>query len=244
VTTKIAADPGQGELFESLALRRWALFAALAYAGLIASVLALLVPLGRSGQLPERYFELNAAARAPALYVGSIAFDVMVWIAQSGFLLVIAVQSARRAPLRSAFIHLLAAGLVAGFAGACLRIAGTVDLAQQYANAAAADRALLLRSYDDLLRTIDILFSAGGLLGGIALVTVATLAWSGAARRRIGPALGIAGALEIAKGGGELVTRADLGAVALLAGLLLIAAWFGIALGRRARVPAAEGGPS
>jgi hypothetical protein len=92
-----------------------------------------------------------------------------------GVLIAIAAVFFSRAPIRSTFIAALGIGTLVGFLGACLRLAGTTDLAARYLAATPADRASQLQSYLDLQQQINISFSAGGLLIGLALVLAASM---------------------------------------------------------------------
>jgi hypothetical protein len=157
------------------------------------------------------------------LYRLTIAFDVAAWLGMGGVFIAIAAVFFGRAPIRSTFIAALAIGTLIGFFGACLRLAGTTDLAARYLAATAADRAAQLRSYLDLQQQINISFSAGGLLIGLALVLAASIAWRVSGFPRWMTVLvTLAGIMGIVKGGTELATGADLGPLGLLSASLLI----------------------
>lgn len=212
-------------------LPRWALLTALNYAGLIVAVLTLVIPASQGSPLPETYFELVAATRAPITYRLTIALDVTAWLVFGGLLITFAALFVRHAPIRSAFIATCAAGLVSGFIGACFRLAGTTALAASYLAVTPEEQTAILQTYIELLRLINILFSAGGLLGGIGLLLAATTAWSIAQFPRWPTALlALSGALHISKAVIELGTGADLGPLALLANILVIVGLFTTAI--------------
>lgn len=203
----------------------WAMGMSVVIVGLVVAILALVMPASQPNPLGETYFELIAAGRAPTLYRAAIMLDVLAWIGWGGLLIAFAGLLNRMAPARSTIISLLASTMSLGFLGACLRIVGTPHLASQYLLAAASQQGVVIQSYDSLLQIINILFSAGGLLGGIALLLIAS------ARRLLpklprwsGVLIGVSGAIHMAKGILELATGADFGPVALLGNILLIAA--------------------
>jgi asparagine N-glycosylation enzyme membrane subunit Stt3 len=77
------------------------------------------------------------------------------------------------------------------------------------------------------------------LLGGIAVMLTASVAWSMAEFSRwVIVLIGLSGLLGISKAVGELATGADLGPLALLGNILLIVALFAIASVFWRRVPA------
>jgi hypothetical protein len=218
----------------------WVLLAGTAYLSLIILFVTLILPAGRSGSLPQDYLELAAAARDPALYRLTIAFDVAAWLGMGGVFIAIAAVFFGRAPIRSTFIAALAIGTLIGFFGACLRLAGTTDLAARYLAATAADRAAQLRSYLDLQQQINISFSAGGLLIGLALVLAASIAWRVSGFPRwVTVLLTLAGIMGIVKGGTELATGADLGPLGLLSASLLIISFSRLAGTFRHQAPTA-----
>lgn len=151
-------------------------------------------------------------------------------MALAGALVTFAALLLRRAPLRSRFIGLLSAGLLVGFIGACFRLAGTSDLASQYSAAAPSMQPAIVHSYDDLLRLINMLFSASELIAGLGLGLVVSAIRSMSEFKRWPTVLiGIAAFLYLATGLLELMTGADLGPLALLASLLLIISFVAIA---------------
>jgi hypothetical protein len=203
----------------------WALFTSLIYICLIVAILTLVMPAAGPNPLGDTYFELMAAGHAPILYRFTIMIDVSAWIAMAVVLVGFAALLRQRAPLRGNLVMLLAAGMWVGFVGACLRLAGTSYLAEEYFSASATQQDAVVRSYDQLLLVVNILFSAGGLLGGIALVLIASAASSLPELPRWSTVLlGIAGTAHIAKGVVELPTGADLGLLALLASTLIAVA--------------------
>jgi hypothetical protein len=221
-------DTGNANWFRFLS--RWALLTGLNYIGLILSILILIIPASQNSPLPETYFELVAATRAPISYRLTIALDVTAWLALCGLLITFAALFVRHAPIRSAFIAACGVGLVSGFIGACFRLAGTTTLAARYLTAIPGEQAAILQSYIDLLRLINILFSAGGLLGGIGLLLVASASWAMAKFPRWSiVVLGLSAVIHSAKAVIELMTGADLGPLALLANILVIIALFAIA---------------
>jgi len=120
--------------------------------------------------------------------------------------------------------------MVSGFIGACLRLAGTSALAASYLAATPGEQAAILQSYVELLRLINILFSAGGLMAGIGSLLAISVAWSMAEFPRWSVMLlGIVGLVEVSKAVIELATGADLGILGLLGSIMLIASLFGIA---------------
>jgi hypothetical protein len=210
-------------------LAPWSLFTSLVYVSLVVAILTLVMPAARPNPLGDSYFELIAAGRAPILYRSTIILDATSWIALAGLLAGFAALLRQKAPVRGILVMLLASGLSVGFVGACLRLAGTSYLADKYFSASGQQGAVV-QSYDYLLHVIDILFSAGGVLGGIALLLIASAArtlsqlplWSTVL-------VGIAGLAHLAKGAGELATGADLGPFALLANALMVVALVAIA---------------
>jgi hypothetical protein len=188
------------------------------------------VPASRNSPLPETYFEIIAAARVPIYYRLTIALDMAAWLALGGLLITFAALFIRPIPIRSAFIAACGVSVVSGFIGACFRLAGTSALAVSYLTATPDEQAVILQSYIELLRLINILFSAGGLLGGTGLLLTASVAWSRVQFPRWTTALlALSGAMHMSKAVIELGTGADLGPLALLANILIIAALFGIA---------------
>jgi hypothetical protein len=76
-----------------------------------------------------------AAGHAPILYRLTIMADVSTWIALAGVLVGFASLLRGRAPVRGNLVMVLASGLSVGFAGACLRLAGTSYFADEYLSA-------------------------------------------------------------------------------------------------------------
>lgn len=211
-------------------LSRWALFTALNYLGLILGILTLVMPASQGSPLPEIYFELVAATRAPILYRLTIAMDVAAWLALGGLLVTFAALFIRHAPIRSAFIAACGVSMVSGFIGACFRLAGTSALAATYLTALPGEQAAIQQSYIELLRLINILFSAGGFLGGIGLLLAGSTVWSmDLFPHWSNTMLILAGVMHMSKAAMELITGADLGPLALLANILVIIALFTIA---------------
>jgi hypothetical protein len=222
-------------------LSRWALLTALNYLGLILAVLTLVIPASQKSPLPETYFELVAATRSPILYRLTIALDIAAWLVFGGLLITFAALFVRHAPIRSAFIAACGVGMVTGFIGACFRLAGTSALATSYLTVTPGEQAAILQSYVELLRLINILFSAGGLLGGIGLLLAASVAWSMVEFPRWSNIfLALSAVMQISKAGIELATGADLGPLALLANILVITGLFAIARVFWGRVPASR----
>jgi hypothetical protein len=220
-------------------LSRWALLTGLNYLGLILAVLTLVIPASQNSSLPENYFELVAAARAPIFYRLTIALDITAWMALGGLLITFAALFVRQAPIRSTFIAACGVAMVSGFIGACLRLGGTSALASSYLTATPGEHPAILQSYMELLRLINILFSAGGLLGGIGLLLVASIAWSISQFPRWSTSLlALSGIMHISKAAIELAIGADLGLLALFANILIILALFGIAHAFWRSVPA------
>jgi hypothetical protein len=191
--------------------------------------ITIILPVGTTSSLPATYLELIAAGRKPVLYRVTIAFDVTAWLTLGGFLIALAALFVRRAPIRGTFIGALGVSALVGFFGACVRLAGTTDLADRYLEATTSQRTSLLESYVDLQRLVNISFSAGGLATSIALVLAASVAWrrSDFARWTTG-LIALDGVLGISKGAIELATGADLGPLGLLGGISLIISLFGI----------------
>lgn len=222
-------DNGNANWFRFLS--RWALLTGLNYLGLIVAVLTLVLPASQNSPLPETYFELVAAARAPLIYRMTIALDVTAWLALGGLLVTFAALFFRYAPIRSAFIAACGVSMVSGFIGACFRLAGTSSLAASYLTVMPNEQETILRSYIELLRLVNILFSAGGLLGGIGLLLSATTAWPMNQFPRWSTALlAFSGIMHMAKAAVELTTGADLGPLALLANIMIIIGLFGLAI--------------
>lgn len=221
-------DIGNANWFRFLS--RWALFSGLAYLGLVLAFLTLVIPASQNSPLPETYFELVAATRSPISYRLTIAFDIATNLALGGLLITLAGLFASRVPIRSTFIVACGIGMVSGFIGACFRLAGTSALAANYLMATPEGQTAILQSYAELLRLINILFSAGGFLAGIAMLLVVSVAWSMAEFPRwLTGLLAFTGFIEISKSALELATGADLGALGLLGAILLIVALFAIA---------------
>lgn len=222
-------------------LSRWALLTGLNYLGLILCVLILIIPASQNSSLPERYFELIAASRVPILYRLTIALDVTAWLAFGGLLITFAALLIRYAPIRGAFVAACGVGLVSGFIGACFRLAGTSALADRYLTVTPEEQAAILQSYIELLRLINILFSAGGFLGGIGLLLATSVGWSITQFPRWSTALlALAGIMHLSKGVIELGTGADLGPLALLANILVIVGLFSIARAFWRSAPASQ----
>jgi hypothetical protein len=206
-------------------LAAWSLLTSLIYVSLITTILAFVMPAARPNPLGDTYFELMAARHAPILYKFAIVLDLSSWIVLGGLLVGLASLLGQRAPVRGKLVTLLASGLSAGFIGACLRLAGTSYFADKYFSAPPAQQGAVVHAYDYLLLVINILFSAGGLLGGIALLLVASAKralpdiprWSAVL-------IGVAGITHVTKGLLELATGADLGPLALLASVLMVVA--------------------
>lgn len=210
-------------------LSRWTLFTGICIIGLFLGIFLFVLPASQNSSLPQEYFELVAAGHVPVLYRLTIAFDILAWLSQIGLLITFAALFVNRAFIRSSFIAICALSMIVGFAGACFRLAGTSDLASIYLIAPPSQQIVLLQSYSDLLRLINILFTAGGLTGSIALLLTSTVAWSMDEFKRWSIVLiFISGALQLLKAVGELATGFDLGPIALLAGILLIIALFAI----------------
>jgi len=204
-------------------LSRWSWLFIIFYIGLVVCFMTLVIPAGQSGLLPPEYFELTAASREPAVYHLTIAFDVSAWLALGGLFVAFAAILRPHTPIRSEFIALSAAGMLIGFLGACLRFAGTPQLAAQYLLASASQREVIVQSYSSLLSIINITFNAGGFFQGIAMLLIASAARYLLRMPRWSTVLiGLSGFLSIVKGVGELTTGIDLGPLSLLAGLLLI----------------------
>ena len=221
-------DTGNANWFRFLS--RWALLTGVNYLGLILAVIILVIPASQNSPLPETYFELVAATRVPIFYRLTIALDISAWLALGGLLITFAAIFISHAPIRSAFIAACGVGLVSGFIGACFRLAGTSTLAVSYLTATPQEQAIILQSYMELLRLINILFSAGGVLGGGGLLLATSVAWSvGQFPRWSIALLALSGAIHISKAAMELGTGADLGPLALLANILVIIGLFNIA---------------
>ena len=232
-------DTGNTNWFKFLS--RWALLTGLNYMALILAVLTLVIPASRNSPLPESYFELVAASRSLIFYRLTIVLDITAWLAFGGLLITFAALFIRHAPIRSAFIAASGVGLVSGFIGACFRLAGTSALAASYISATSEQQTIILQSYAELLRLINILFSAGGLLGGIGLLLASITAWSIAQFPRWSSVvLALAAIFHMLKGGIELATGADLGPLALLANIFIIVGLFAIAIKFWPSVPEAQ----
>jgi hypothetical protein len=232
-------DIGNANWFRFLS--RWALLTAITYLGLILAFLTLVIPASQNSPLPETYFELVAATRSPIFYRLTIGVDVITNLALGGLLITLAALFAYRAPIRSTFIAAGGVGMLSGFIGACFRLAGTNQLAASYLTAAPNQQAAILQSYLDLLRLVNILFSAGGLMAGIAMLLAASVAWSMAQFPRWSNVLlALSAVMQISKAVIELATGADLGLLGLLGSILLIGALFGIARTFWRRVPAGQ----
>ncbi len=232
-------DTGNANWFKFLS--RWALLTGINYLGLILAVLTLVIPASQGSLLPETYFELVAAARSPIAYRLTIALDVTAWLALGGLLVTFATLFVSRAPIRSIFIAVCGISMVSGFIGACFRLAGTSALAASYLTVTPGEQAAILQSYVELLRLINILFSAGGLLGGIGLLLAASAAWSMFEFPRWSNVLlALSAATHISKAVIELGTGADLGLLALLANILVIVVLFAIAIVFWQRVPVGQ----
>ena len=210
-------------------LSRWALFTGICILCLFLGIFIFVLPASQSSSLPQEYFELVAASHVPLLYRLTISFDILAWLTQIGLFVTFAALFVNRAFIRSSFIAVCAISMIVGFAGACFRLAGTIEFASSYLIASPSKQIFLLQSYTDLLRLINILFTAGGLTGSIALLLATSVAWSMVEFKRWSIVLiGISGVLQLLKSAGELATGFDLGPLALLAGILLIIALFAI----------------
>lgn len=221
-------DTGNANWFRFLS--RWALLTGITYLGLILAIFTLVIPASQNSPLPETYFELVAATRSPIFYRLTIAFDIVTNLALGGLLITFAALLVSRAPIRSTFIAACGLGMVSGFIGACLRLAGTSALAANYLTATPGEQATILQSYLELLRLVNMLFSAGGLMAGIGLMLATSVAWSTAQFPRWPTVLlALSGLVEILKAVIELATGADLGLLGLLGAILLIIALFAVA---------------
>ena len=221
-------DTGNANWFRFLS--RWALLTGITYLGLILAIFTLVIPASQNSPLPETYFELVAATRSPIFYRLTIAFDIVTNLALGGLLITLAALFIHHAPIRSTFIAACGLGMVSGFIGACLRLAGTGALAANYLTATPGEQATILQSYLELLRLVNILFSAGGLMAGIGLMLATSVAWSTAQFPRWPTVLlALTGLVEILKAVIELATGADLGLLGLLGAILLIIALFAVA---------------
>jgi len=221
-------DTGNANWFRFLS--RWALLTGITYLGLILAIFTLVIPASQNSPLPEIYFELVAATRSPIFYHLTIAFDIVTNLALGGLLITLAALFIHHAPIRSTFIAACGLGMVSGFIGACLRLAGTSALAANYLTATPGEQATILQSYLELLRLVNILFSAGGLMAGIGLMLATSVAWSTAQFPRWPTVLlALTGLVEILKAVIELATGADLGLLGLLGAILLIIALFAVA---------------
>ncbi len=161
-------------------LSRWALLAGLVNVGLFLFYGLWFVPASQDSPLPAQYEELSAAISDPSLHRITIALDVAAWLALGVFLIALAAVLVRWAPVRSVFIAACGVGAVAGLFGAFARLDGVSDLAARYGSATPDQQEALLRSYLDLQQVINSAFTTGGLLWGIALVLVASVAWRAA----------------------------------------------------------------
>lgn len=205
------------------ALSRTALLAAASYVGLVTMVFVGILP-GGSGSLPAEYLELAAAGRSPLLYRAAIGFDVASWLMFGGFLVMAAGTFIRREPVRSTIVAALGLGMSIGLLGACLRLAGTAELGGRLLDAAARERAPILVSFIDQQRLVNVSFAAGGLLMGTAFVVVAGHFRRTAGLPRAVPVLFVlGGSLGLAKNVLQLATGMDVGPLALLGGLALVA---------------------
>lgn len=206
-------------------LAGWSLLTSLAVTSLIVAVLTLILPASDPNPLGEKYFEFMAAAHNPGLHHLAIMFDVLTWIGWGGLFVAFAALLYKAAPVRSVLIGLLAAGMSVGFFGACLRMVVTPNLAADYVAATTTQQAAILQSYDSLLQIINVSFSAGGLLAGIALLLIAS-----AGKRLVVFSrwtlvlLGIGGVVHVSKAALELTLGIDLGPLALLGNSLLVVA--------------------
>lgn len=206
-------------------LAGWSLFTSISVTSLIVTVLALVLPASNPNPLGEKYFEFMAATHNPGLHHLAIMFDVLAWIGWGGLFVAFAALLYKAAPVRSVLVGLLATGMSVGFFGACLRIVATPNLAADYAAATAAGQAAILQSYDGLLQIINVTFSAGGLLAGIALLLIAFAGRHLTAFSRWALVLlGIGGAVHVSKATLELIFGLDLGPLALLGNSLLVVA--------------------
>jgi hypothetical protein len=169
------------------------------------------LPASQGSPLAPAYDELVAATRNLAVYRVLITLDVVAWLMLVVFLIALAALFARHAPIRSALIAACGIGQVAGMSGAFLRLTGISDLATHYVTAAPNQQAALLRSFLDLQLVINSLFTAGGTLWGIALVLVASAAWSSAAFPRwLAGLIALPGILNLTSNLVEMVTGSEL----------------------------------
>ena len=222
-------------------MSRWAFLTGLNYIGLILAIFILVLPMSQKSPLPETYFELVAAARAPLFYRLTIALDVTAWLALGGLLITFAALFVSHAPIRSAFIAACGVSMLSGFIGACFRLAGTSALATSYLTVPPGEQAAILQSYLDLLRLVNILFSAGGLMAGIAMLLATSVAWSIAQFPRWSNVLlALSAVMQISKAIIELATGADMGLLGLLGSILLIVGLFAVARAFWRRVPAGQ----
>lgn len=206
-------------------LAAWSLFTSVAVVSLIITVLTLVLPASDPNPLGETYFEFMAAAHNPSVHHLAILFDVAAWMGWGGLFVAFAMLLYKAAPVRSVLVGLLATGMSIGFFGACLRIVGTPQLAADYLAAESIQQTAILLSYDNLLQVINVSFSAGGLLAGIALILIASAGRQlHVLSRWIVTLLGIGGGVHVGKAVLELVFGLDLGPLALLGNSLLVVA--------------------
>lgn len=211
-------------------LSRWSMLTGIVYLFLFLGIFVFVLPASQNSSLPKEYFELAAAINSPFLYQLTITFDLAVWLMEIGFFIILATLLIKRFAIHSTFIAVSAIGMVTGFFGACLRLDGTIEIASAYTAASTGQQASLIHSYQDMLRLINTLFNAGGLMGSIAMLLFVYIARSTKEFPRwVLVLIGITGFLHLFKVMGELYTKFDFGPLALLAGILFIIALFAIA---------------
>jgi len=159
-------------------LSRIALFGGLAELALLGMMMMVVMPAGQDANLPFDFVELIAATKVPGLFRLTMVLDASVWLAIGGFLVAFAILFSRKLP---AFSVVIAASgviaLVSGFAGAFIRLEGTLHLAASYLAASESGHAAILQSFLDLQSTINAHFDAGSWIYAIAYLIVASLIW-------------------------------------------------------------------
>lgn len=208
----------------------WSLGTAVAATALFVAFASLFAT---TGDLPDDNAELEMAVEQPGLFVLAIVLDILVWMGLGGLFAALGALVLGRAPIRGLLVIVAGAASVAGLAAAYLRLGGTMELADRYEAAAGGSRENVLTAHLDLQEVVSAGFSAGSLVGTLALLLVASAAVAIGLPRWLAWGFGVVGTL------GLLNNLLPFDALFLAYFALLIVLLFAIAWALRRRAGAA-----